>query len=290
MITRGGKKNKANNSSSTAKSISFPEPPCSDVPKSLTIVDDNSPAIIDDTTVNRNLGSRICNFFIQDLQYLIKPSLLEGDFNESAPKESEDKMVTTTKKRRRRALIPILSIDALFISGAFMKHKSILMSEKFKDIACAKFAKFDNYEGLQWAFKNRLPCYNNASMYIAFKGNMKVFKWCHRHGCPWDEITCAMAAAKGHVEVVKFAILNGCPADGMLCANAALSGCMAILQWARQRGLPWDERTTISAASGGHLEALRWSFLQGCPVNNEVTAMAAKGGHMQVRNQMNISK
>jgi hypothetical protein len=45
----------------------------------------------------------------------------------------------------------------------------------------------------------------------ARSGRLKVLKYAHENGCPWNEETCINAAMSGRLEVLKYAYENGCP-------------------------------------------------------------------------------
>ena len=100
---------------------------------------------------------------------------------------------------------------------------------------------------------------------VASVGALKLLRWAHSNGCPWEAWTCACAARGGHLQLLQWARANGCPWDEMTCAYAAEGGHLTTLQWARTNGCPWDKWTCAYAAEGGHLALLQWARANGCP-------------------------
>jgi hypothetical protein len=93
---------------------------------------------------------------------------------------------------------------------------------------------------------------------------LKVLKYAHEHGCPWDEWTCVEAAGKGHLEMGSTNVRmgcwtwtfgsthheQGCPWDKVTCDNAVEYGLLKVLIYAHENECPWGELTCAKAANG----------------------------------------
>jgi hypothetical protein len=113
-------------------------------------------------------------------------------------------------------------------------------------------------------------------------GHLKILKWAHEHGCPWDERTCSAAATGGHFEVLDWALENGCPCNEHTCHSAAEGGHLEALQCVCKYGCPWDVGTSLAAAEGGHLKILQWALENGCSWDDNTWEAAVSGRHLGV--------
>ena len=66
-------------------------------------------------------------------------------------------------------------------------------------------------------------------------GRLKILKWLHANGCPWDEQTCTEAAGAGHLECLKWLHTNECPWNEETCAGAAFGHLECLKVAARKR-------------------------------------------------------
>jgi hypothetical protein len=90
--------------------------------------------------------------------------------------------------------------------------------------------------------------------------------------------TCAKAALHGHLKVLKYAHRHGCPWDAETCANAALGGHLVCLIYAHDNGCPWDKWWTFHlAAQERNLDVLEYLFDNGCPWKEEVPGLFLGG-------------
>ena len=52
--------------------------------------------------------------------------------------------------------------------------------------------------------------YNDVCLSAIKKGYLKILKYAHENGCPWNEDTCSRAAVRSNLDCLKYAIENGC--------------------------------------------------------------------------------
>jgi hypothetical protein len=120
----------------------------------------------------------------------------------------------------------------------------------FSSVACAEY---------WYSQVNQEKGYgDDACRIIAEAGNLKVLKWAHEKGLPWDKDTCAAAAGKGHFDVLKYVHEHGCPWDELTCSEAVNGGHLDILKYAHENGCPWSTRISMNAATEGHLDIFKY--------------------------------
>jgi hypothetical protein len=92
---------------------------------------------------------------------------------------------------------------------------------------------------LDWFVKNNIGLNTETCAMAALEGELELFQWLHRIGCPWDETSCTNAAENGHDEILAFAREQGGPRREVYAMDADDEGSMA-----------WNDRETpISSAS-----------------------------------------
>jgi hypothetical protein len=93
--------------------------------------------------------------------------------------------------------------------------------------ACALAAACNNRVDVLEYLRDRHGCserdknlFENAIAY----GSLRVIKYLHEHGCPWDANACTVAVEKGRLDVLKYLHEHGCPWDVHACI-AAVKKC-----------------------------------------------------------------
>ena len=116
--------------------------------------------------------------------------------------------------------------------------------------------------------------WNNETFKIPIKNNdLRLVKYLHKNGCPWNEYSCTYASLYGYLEVLKYLHENGCLWDSRSCSAASDSGHLDILKYLHENGCPWDEWSCSAASESGHLEVLKYLHENGCPCSHYQSTM-----------------
>ena len=113
---------------------------------------------------------------------------------------------------------------------------------------------------------------------------MKIVRFLHENGCPWDfDTICERAAKSGSLELLQYLKQQGCVFTADAMHVAAQRGDLHICQYLRSEQCPWDASACTDAARGGHVDTLRWLHEQGCPWHVQTVRLsAAKSGEIPV--------
>lgn len=162
----------------------------------------------------------------------------------------------------------------------------------------------DCLDALQYLVEKGYTMDTSHTMRAAASGNLRILKWLHEHGCPWDESTTAFAAGwvrkdhpKGNwtasivvpksMDCLEYAYNHGCPlgpaAYGRAAACVDETGwnepqsqpAIEVLEWLYARNCPMGTDATMYAAAFGKLTGLKWLHEHGCPWNETATLHAS---------------
>ena len=121
------------------------------------------------------------------------------------------------------ALVCHIFYDTLMKNGHLVKpHKAFNNAININQTLIA-YVKYGNLKLVQWAYyygfrpKSEVHTVYAICVAAAENGDLKLLKWLHENGCPWDSSTCASAAKKGNLELLKWLRQNGCPWDSSTC-------------------------------------------------------------------------
>jgi hypothetical protein len=101
-------------------------------------------------------------------------------------------------------------------------------------------------------------------------GHSELVRWCHEHGCLWDDFDNAprCAAESGNVELMAWVLQQpGTFLSTELFSTAASKGHIAMCRYLYTQQCPWSAYTTRNAGLYGHASMLRWLVDHGCPYN-----------------------
>ena len=130
-------------------------------------------------------------------------------------------------------------------------------------IMCSYIAYSGNLPMMKWARSDKLPRKDDAAEEQSMKqirltpfpwsktacrhaasfGHLKLLKWLHEQGCPWDFRTFISAAQFGNIEMMEWLYQKKCPWNELTFSSAARSGNLDILKWLHERNCPWEEQT-----------------------------------------------
>lgn len=137
----------------------------------------------------------------------------------------------------------------------------------------------------RWVNKEfkKIPSFKTCHIQAASAklGYLKIIKWLHKIGCPWNPRICGNAARNGYLEILEWAHANGYPLSSNIMYNAAAGGNIDILKWLRKNNFSWMGSISL-AAKNGHLEAIKWMREQGCPWGILDLSCAAQNKHFEV--------
>ncbi len=125
---------------------------------------------------------------------------------------------------------------------------------------------------------------NNLSCYDAAKnGDLKLLKYLHENGYPWNESICEIAALNDHLEILNYAHQNGCPWNEITCYNATCAGHLNILIYAHQNGCPLGDDIYYYTTSNGQLDCLKYVYNNLCEWDDQyILKIAAEKGHLNI--------
>jgi len=95
---------------------------------------------------------------------------------------------------------------------------------------------------------------------VAQTNKLELLKWAREEKkCEWDKLTITVAAFRGNLKMVKYCVANKCPIDEGACACAALEGHLECFKYLHEEAkAPWGSYTADCAASSGHLHILEY--------------------------------
>jgi hypothetical protein len=120
----------------------------------------------------------------------------------------------------------------------------------------------------------------------ASSGYFELLRWCHEHGCQWEQHSkpLCFAAQSGNVELLAWVLQEtGTNLTESVMSTAAAKGHTAMCQYLYSQQCPWDANSTSNAATYGHVSVLRWLVDNGCPWDaRELYTCATVGGRVDV--------
>ncbi|WZN66863.1 hypothetical protein HKI87_16g84340 [Chloropicon roscoffensis] len=138
--------------------------------------------------------------------------------------------------------------------------------------------------------KNGTAVWNDDTCAFAARGGkLETLKWLRfEAGCKWDAQTAEAAAWKGHLKVLKFCVKNGCEVDKDVFHSAVYGGhaeCVRFLEKMSPRCDCLETHVCGDAARGGHIALLeelsgpRGKLRGRYPLCLETSALAARGDY-----------
>ena len=98
---------------------------------------------------------------------------------------------------------------------------------------------------------------------VAQTNKLEFLKWAREvKQCEWDEKTITVAAFRGNLKMLRYCFSNGCPCDvEESCVQAALGGHLDCLRFLFDKLKPsrkTEKEAAIQATCGGHLDILKY--------------------------------
>lgn len=91
-----------------------------------------------------------------------------------------------------------------------------------------------------------------------YSNNLKLMKWAHSQGAPWDVTLDITLASQGRVDICSWAMDHGLKWT-MIATNTAIEeGHLPLLREIHRRNLPIHQGSGIYRAIPNHLEMIRW--------------------------------
>lgn len=180
---------------------------------------------------------------------------------------------------------PLIRLELEKTDGAFFDETRLIQLgiRQVKDLTCTKAAQVGNLRLLRWTHEQGLPWNRKTMDTIAQNGHLDCLKYAHEQGVPWNEWTCASAVNGGFLNCLEYLHEQGCPWDKWTCREAVTNERVDCLKYALEQGCPKGRGLCAIAAREGRLECLKLVYEYGCALggfDNDARYYAILGGHL----------
>ena len=107
--------------------------------------------------------------------------------------------------------------------------------------------------------------------------NIKILKYLHENGCPWDDKVTYKAALKGNLDCLMYALENDCPVTENLVLASVVSRSLKCLEYLHEKGHLLSEVCIKLAIEMDNIKIIKFLYV---PFTQKIMAASTLGAFL----------